>query len=116
MTTQEMRLLKCGDVLRHRGNGRRYIVVGNSGGRATAIDAADITNPNEWDIVVKSNPKRVEKPEKDHLPEVLSVGEWYNIRGKMFRVISVHALIPDAVNVEDENQEEWILQFRRKEA
>lgn len=54
MTEDELRSLKPGDVVRHRRNGQSFQVLGNFGGRVTAVDLADVTNPNEWEVVSRS--------------------------------------------------------------
>ena len=53
MTEEELRALRPGDVVAHRRDGQQFQVLGNFGGRVTAVDLADITNPNEWEVVVR---------------------------------------------------------------
>ena len=60
MTEDEMRKLIDGDIVRHRGSGEPYIVTGNFGQTVTAVRQAHITNPDEWEVVVKSQAVRVE--------------------------------------------------------
>lgn len=54
MTAEDLRGLEVGDVVQNR-SGRGYVVTGNYGGRATAVDTADITNPPEWELVAKAH-------------------------------------------------------------
>jgi len=53
MTTEELHALRPGDVVAHRRDGQQFQVLGNFGGRVTAVDLADVTNPNEWEVVVR---------------------------------------------------------------
>ena len=44
--------LKRGDIVRHRSrNGTSYVVNAVYGERATAITTADMTNPDEWEVM-----------------------------------------------------------------
>lgn len=51
MSTAEFRTLRPGDIVSHRGTGQQFQVLGNFGGRVTAVDLADLTNPSEWEVV-----------------------------------------------------------------
>jgi hypothetical protein len=53
MTTEELHALRPGDVVAHRRDGQQFQVLGNFGGRVTAVALADVTNPNEWEVVVR---------------------------------------------------------------
>lgn len=59
MTSEEMKALKPGDVIRHAGDRHAYMVTGNYGGRVTAVRTVDATNPNEWVLEAKSTYQRV---------------------------------------------------------
>lgn len=56
MTDEEFRALDRGDVVASRHSHRVVVVTGNYGGRVTAVDSADITNPREWALVRKAPP------------------------------------------------------------
>ena len=43
--------LKSGSIVRGKLSQRIFIVVSNYGGRVTAVDVADITNPDEWEVL-----------------------------------------------------------------
>jgi hypothetical protein len=55
MTLEEMRKLKPGDAIRHKGDANGYIVTANYLSRVTAVRTADITNPAEWDLAPQPN-------------------------------------------------------------
>ena len=57
MTLDEMKNLKVGDIIRSDATEQPYIVTANYGGRVTAVQTVDITNPEEWRIF--SEPKLV---------------------------------------------------------
>jgi hypothetical protein len=46
-----MSRLQPGDIVRHKSGGGGYIVTANYGARITAVRTADISNPDEWDVV-----------------------------------------------------------------
>jgi len=48
MTDQEFKNLERGDIVRHAEGISSYVVTDNYNGRVTAVDSADITNPEEW--------------------------------------------------------------------
>jgi len=58
--------LKRGDIVRHKSrNGCSYVVNAVYGDRSTAVTTADITNPDEWEVMrsdsdVAENKKHVE--------------------------------------------------------
>ena len=43
--------LKPGSIVRHKGDTEAYIVTSNYSHRVTAARTADLTNPQEWDLV-----------------------------------------------------------------
>jgi hypothetical protein len=43
--------LSTGDHISHRGNGIRYVVIANYGDHVTAVRVADVTNPQEWQVL-----------------------------------------------------------------
>jgi hypothetical protein len=53
MTNDEFKNLKPGDMVAHKDDSRMYIVFWNFGNRVTAVAAADMTNPDEWDLKTK---------------------------------------------------------------
>ena len=55
MTTEEMKHLERGDIVKHALDPRTFIVTGNYGGRVTAVATVDITNPPEWEVVLKAD-------------------------------------------------------------
>lgn len=54
MTTEEMKHLERGDIVKPHGDSRTFVVTGNYGGRVTAVATVDITNPPEWEVVLKA--------------------------------------------------------------
>jgi hypothetical protein len=46
-----MRALRAGDIVRSKVTGEAYIVTAPYGERITAVRSADVTNPDEWDVV-----------------------------------------------------------------
>jgi hypothetical protein len=54
MTKEQFRALKEGDIVRSEG-GLGYIVTANYGDRVTAVRTMDMTNPDEWVLVLKAN-------------------------------------------------------------
>jgi hypothetical protein len=51
MTPEELRNLQPGDLVRGKLLGMIYVVTANYGDRVTAVRTADITNPEEWELV-----------------------------------------------------------------
>lgn len=51
MKEDEFEKLKTGDLVRHVQGYRIYVVTANYGGRVTAVDSVDMTNPCEWEKV-----------------------------------------------------------------
>ena len=60
MTELDMKKLQPGDVIRGKSSSHGFIVTANYGTRVTAVRTVDLTNPSEWDLVVKANPQSVE--------------------------------------------------------
>lgn len=54
MTEKEFSGLAPGQVVRGKSIGQGYIVTGNYGTHVTAVRTVDLTNPDEWDLVVVS--------------------------------------------------------------
>ena len=46
--------LSQGDTVKHVTSEVTYTVMGNYGGRATAVKTMDITNPQEWELLAKA--------------------------------------------------------------
>lgn len=46
--------LDRGDIIEHKGNTRVFIVTANYGDRVTATTTVDMTNPDEWELVLKA--------------------------------------------------------------
>lgn len=53
MTADELKELERGDIVRHLGDAGSFVVCDNFGKRVTAVRTADITNPSEWEVVVR---------------------------------------------------------------
>jgi len=89
MTGEELRGLERGDVIRHKLNpGKSFVVTANYGDRVTAVETVDITNPTEWELVLKSNyttPKEGTK-ETDSRPKM----KW-----QIVKIINSQGLIHD---------------------
>ena len=53
MTEKELKDLQVGDIVRNKSGSEGYIITSNYGNRAIGVRTIDITNPSEWDLVVK---------------------------------------------------------------
>jgi hypothetical protein len=53
MTQKQFNSLNRGDIVMPRGDSNTYIVTANYGDRVTAVNSVDITNPNEWKLMIK---------------------------------------------------------------
>ena len=53
MQPEDLKSLTTGDIVRSA-DGATYIVTANYGDRVTAVRTVDITNPSEWDLVLKA--------------------------------------------------------------
>lgn len=54
MTSDDLKALDTGDIIRGKLSGRVYVVTANYGDRVTAVDTADVTHADEWEIVRKA--------------------------------------------------------------
>jgi hypothetical protein len=57
MTNEEFEKLNIGDIVKHDGLSSlndNYVVTANYGTRVVAVRTVDLTNPNEWNVVVKA--------------------------------------------------------------
>ena len=52
MTNEQMKSLKTGDIIRGRLSSDSYVVTVNYGDHVTAVRTVDVTNSDEWDLVV----------------------------------------------------------------
>lgn len=57
MKPEEFKSLSTGDIVRHARGSSSFVVTYNYGDRVTAVRTADLTNPSEWDLCYKANPK-----------------------------------------------------------
>lgn len=58
MTSEEMKQLNVGDLIRHAGvSPHGLVVTGNYGNHITAVRTVDISNPIEWILVAKASHK-----------------------------------------------------------
>lgn len=48
------RNLKTGDIVKPIGDHRCFVVTSNYGDHVTAVATVDMTNPSEWDLVMKA--------------------------------------------------------------
>ena len=46
--------LDRGDTVKHKNGTRLFVVTANYGSRVTAVATVDITNPDEWELVLKN--------------------------------------------------------------
>jgi len=47
--------LERGDIVKNQSNDKTYVVTANYGERVTAVATVDMTNPDEWELVLKAN-------------------------------------------------------------
>ncbi len=45
--------LKPGMIVRGKSTGQAFMVIVNFGDRVTAVSTADVTNPDEWEVLKK---------------------------------------------------------------
>lgn len=58
MSKEEFKNLERGDIIQHIQNSSMHgVVTGNYGQHVTAVESFDITNPDEWFIVLKAGEK-----------------------------------------------------------
>lgn len=55
MTNDQFKKLNRGDIIKGAYTGNVFIVTDNYGGRVTAVQTADVTNPTEWELVAKAS-------------------------------------------------------------
>lgn len=60
MTKDQFSKLSVGDLVRHSSGSRRYVVMSNYGDHVTAVATVDMTNPSEWELVLKAEHTHVE--------------------------------------------------------
>lgn len=70
MERNEFKNLQPGDIVRHKpgpypDSRTALIVTGNYGDRVTAVQTHDLTNPSEWDLVLKVEHRAGETLPKD---------------------------------------------------
>jgi hypothetical protein len=53
MSREEFARLCLGDIVRGKVSGEAYVVTGNYGERVTAVRTADLTNPDEWEVITR---------------------------------------------------------------
>ena len=58
MDKKQFEKLECGDIVKHIIGDKSIIVMANYGSRVTAVRTYDLTNPDEWELVMKANYKR----------------------------------------------------------
>lgn len=51
MTREQLQGLQPGDIIRHKHAAEAMVVTANYGTRAIAVRTADVSNPDEWDII-----------------------------------------------------------------
>ena len=57
MTKEQLKNLKAGDIVRGKLSGDTFIVVRCDGERATGVRVIEISQPDEWDLVAKFEPR-----------------------------------------------------------
>ena len=55
MTREEFDTLRTGDIVRGRATAQGYVVTGHYGHHVTAVRTINITNPDEWELILKSS-------------------------------------------------------------
>ena len=50
--------LERGDIIKHKTQEQTYVVSGNYGSHVIAITSVHMSNPDEWDLVLKANHTR----------------------------------------------------------
>ena len=48
---QSIKDLERGDIIRHKGTGKSYVVTANYGTTVIAVDTYQVSNPDEWLLV-----------------------------------------------------------------
>ena len=55
MKAETFKKLQTGDIIKHATDKRPFIVTANYGDRVTAVAVVDMTNPSEWQLVLKAS-------------------------------------------------------------
>ncbi len=55
MKSQEFYKLGMGDVIKFRGRGKSYLVIGNDGEKIKAVSVIEGTNSENWEVIAKAN-------------------------------------------------------------
>ena len=55
MDKQTFKELERGDIVKRKGGSTSYVVNANYGNRVTAVNTVDMTNPDEWELVLKAS-------------------------------------------------------------
>ncbi len=58
MREEDFKSLQTGDIVKHKSTQEPLIVTTNYGGRVTAMQTYDLTNPNEWNLILKADYKK----------------------------------------------------------
>jgi hypothetical protein len=53
--------LDRGDIVKHISNAGTFVITSNYGKRITATTTVDITNPDEWELVLKATYNKLPK-------------------------------------------------------
>jgi hypothetical protein len=61
MKEEQFKNLQRGDIVKHvlNSKGDSIVIMANYGGRVTAVRTYDLTNPDEWELVMKANHEKV---------------------------------------------------------
>lgn len=54
MKKETFKELQTGDVVRHKSSNTNYVIMEDFGDRKTAVRTVDLTNPDEWELVLKA--------------------------------------------------------------
>src|SRR5688500_16908165 len=54
MKEEQFMNLNTGDIIKHKSSESTYVVTANYGSRVTAVRTVDLTNPNEWELVLSA--------------------------------------------------------------
>lgn len=60
MTVKEFKNLGAGDIIRHKTSSGASVVHDNYGRYVIAVRTAHVTNPDEWDLIVKQNKEKLD--------------------------------------------------------
>ena len=73
MTRDEFLNLQPGDLILSKSGERSLIVTGNYGNKVTAIMTIDITNPEEWQLILHTRMRRLQKRVRELEARLLSM-------------------------------------------